>query len=268
MIRHPKSLFISILIHTILVSTILFAWKNYSDSQKVEQDKKLYLKLSDVVAASELIKPKPEPKKVVQPKPKPKPKKVVQPKPKPKPKPKKAIPRLIKEPKKIHDFAVEEVPAELAIVTNKKVIKKKTVKKRVARKESVKKRVIKKEVVKKRATRKEIVKNKTVKKREVKKPKQEKLSTQYLQVNTQKIAKLLKENLYYPRSARKRNITGKVIIKFTLSKDAKVYDIEIIESKNNILSRAAMKTILDLSGKFPKPQKKLILQVPIGYELK
>ena len=48
----------------------------------------------------------------------------------------------------------------------------------------------------------------------------------------------------------------------------KVYDIKIIKSKSDILSRAAMKTIMDLSGKFPKPQKRLTLHVPIGYELK
>ena len=276
MIKHPKSLFISILVHTILISTILFAWKNYSDSQKVEQNKKIHLKLSDVVAAPEFIKPKPEPKKIEQPKPKSKPKKIEQPKPKPKPKkiekpkpkPKKVIPKLIKEPRKIHDFAVEEVPAELAIIGNKRVIKKESVKKRVVKKEVVKKRVIKKIVARKESVKKKAVKKEAVKKREIKKPKQEKSSTQYLQVNTQKIAKLLKENLYYPRSARKRNITGKVIIKFTLSKDARVYDIKVIESKNNILSRAAMKTIMDLSGKFPKPQKRLTLHVPIGYELK
>ena len=99
MIRHPKSLLISILVHTILVSTILFAWKNYSDSQKVEQDKKLCLKLSDVVAASELIKPKPEPKKVEQPKPKPDTKKVEQPKPKPKPVEKKPEPKPVAKKK-------------------------------------------------------------------------------------------------------------------------------------------------------------------------
>ncbi|MCF6309171.1 MAG: TonB family protein [Sulfurimonas sp.] len=249
MIKRPESLFISIFIHTLLIATVLFAWKSYSDVKKVENKKRIHLKLSDVVATTEIVKPKPKPK----------PKKIEKPKPKPKPKPKKIARKVIKEPVKIYDFAVEEVPQELAIV-NKRVIRKKVVKadvikKVIARKETAKKTVIVKEIVKEH-------------KRETKKPNQKKSSTQYLEINTEKIAKLLKENLYYPRSARKRNITGEVIIKFTLNMDAKVYDIKIIKSKSDILSRAAMKTIMGLSGKFPKPQKKLTLHVPITYTLK
>jgi protein TonB len=78
---------------------------------------------------------------------------------------------------------------------------------------------------------------------------------------------LLQENLYYPRRARKRGIIGEVLVKFKLSMDAKVYSIEVLSSKSDILSRAAIKTIEDLSGKFPKPNKELTLNVPINYTL-
>ncbi|QOY55343.1 TonB family protein [Candidatus Sulfurimonas marisnigri] len=95
----------------------------------------------------------------------------------------------------------------------------------------------------------------------------EEVAKEYLKINTQKITQLLQENLYYPRNARKRNITGEVFIRFTLGIDSEVYDVEIVNSKNNILSRAAVKTIEDLSGKFPKPNKEIILNVPINYNL-
>lgn len=269
MIKRPESLLISILIHTLLILIILLTWKSYADVKKVENEKRIYLKLSNVVAATEIIKPK----EIEQPKPEPKLKEIEQPKPKPKkiekpkPKPKKIARKVIKEPVKIYDFAVEEVPPGLAIVS-KRVIRKKVVKADVIKKVVVRKETV--QVKKKEIAKKVVVKEETpqVKKKETKKPNQEKSSTKYLEINTQKIAKLLKENLYYPRSARKRNITGEVIIKFTLSMDAKVYDIKIIKSKSDILSRAAMKTIMDLSGKFPKPQKRLTLHVPITYSLK
>lgn len=90
---------------------------------------------------------------------------------------------------------------------------------------------------------------------------------QYIDENIKKIVRLLSENLYYPRSARKRGIVGEVVVKFYLSKDATVSAIEIVSSKSEILSRAARKTISDLSGEFPKPREELVLHVPINYEL-
>ncbi|MBT5935433.1 energy transducer TonB [Sulfurimonas sp.] len=89
----------------------------------------------------------------------------------------------------------------------------------------------------------------------------------YIDENLDKIIKLLQENLYYPRSARKRGIVGEVIVQFTLLKDASVKNIIIVSSKREILSRAAQRTIEDLSGKFPKPKEKMILHIPIRYSL-
>lgn len=89
----------------------------------------------------------------------------------------------------------------------------------------------------------------------------------YVNDNLQKISQLLSDNLYYPRNARKRGVVGKVVIKFKLSTDATVSEIEIVSSKSDILSRAAVKTIRDLSGKFPKPTENLILRIPIKYSL-
>jgi protein TonB len=93
------------------------------------------------------------------------------------------------------------------------------------------------------------------------------IQNEYDEINKQKIAELIKENLYYPINARKRNITGLVKVSFTLGVDAKVCNIKIIESDSDILSRAATKTIEDLSTKFPKPPKELTLSIPINYNL-
>lgn len=93
------------------------------------------------------------------------------------------------------------------------------------------------------------------------------IEEKYSEINKDKILELLRENLYYPMSARKRGITAEVKISFTLDIDAKVYDLHVVESKSNILSRAAIKTIEELSGKFPKPKKKITLTIPINYNL-
>src|SRR3989338_7650553 len=63
------------------------------------------------------------------------------------------------------------------------------------------------------------------------------IQNEYDEINKQKIAELIKENLYYPINARKRNITGLVKVSFTLGVDAKVCNIKIVESDSDILSR-------------------------------
>jgi protein TonB len=89
----------------------------------------------------------------------------------------------------------------------------------------------------------------------------------YVKENLAEIIELLRENLYYPRRARKRGIEGEVIVSFKLSTTAEVSDVKVISSKNDILSRGAIRTIEDLSFKFPKPSEELDLKVPIFYKL-
>jgi len=93
------------------------------------------------------------------------------------------------------------------------------------------------------------------------------LAKEYTDKNILKIIQLLQDNLYYPKSARRRGIVGKVELKFEISTEGEVYNIEIVSSKSDILSRAATKTIQKLSGKFPKPTQKLNISVPIVYKL-
>lgn len=89
----------------------------------------------------------------------------------------------------------------------------------------------------------------------------------YINNNLNKISNLLKDNLYYPRRARKRGIVGEVVVSFKIDTKGSVKEVKSVTSSSEILSRAAVKTIKDLSGKFPKPNEDLILQVPINYSL-
>jgi len=93
------------------------------------------------------------------------------------------------------------------------------------------------------------------------------LSQVYIQEHLEQLVKLLQENLYYPKSARQRGIEGAVVVKFILQQDATVSHIEVVSSKSGILSQAAITTIENLSGKFPKSDEKLTLEVPIHYNL-
>jgi len=99
-------------------------------------------------------------------------------------------------------------------------------------------------------------------------PSSEELAQEYIEDNIVRIVKLLQDNLYYPRRARKRGVTGEVMVKFTIGADSKVRDVEVLKANKEILSRAAVKTIQDLSGEFPKPKEELTISVPIVYLLK
>lgn len=103
---------------------------------------------------------------------------------------------------------------------------------------------------------------------ETKLQKASRLEQEYISQHIKKITQLLSENLYYPRSARRRNIQDDVIVEFKLSPTSEVSNIKIISSKSEILARAAMKTIQNLSNKFPSPAEELVLRVPISYTLR
>jgi len=90
---------------------------------------------------------------------------------------------------------------------------------------------------------------------------------EYVDENLAKIIELLQENLYYPRRARKRGIEGEVTVHFKLSVNAEVTEVKVLSSESDILSRGAIRTIEELSFKFPKPKENLDLSVPIYYKL-
>jgi len=238
MIRHSKSLFASVILHITLLLLIFVVWQNWPEKKK-EPEKKICLKMCHL-QEPKIIPKKIEPivtKKLEKPKPKPKPKKkkikkkIVKKKIKHKPKPKKKTVPLIKVPKKIE----KPKPVEPKIMP---VVIEKTPQK----------------VVQKAP-------------QESQAQKAKRLEKNYLDKHIKKIVRLLRDNLYYPRSARKRGVTGKVMVRFKLLRNGEVGYVKVTSSKSEILSRAATKTIKDLSGDFPKPQEALTLHVPINYSL-
>ena len=89
----------------------------------------------------------------------------------------------------------------------------------------------------------------------------------YVEAHLAEIMALLRDNLYYPRMARKRHIEGKVMVRFELLKNGEIENITVVEAQRDILARSAVKTIERLDGKFPLPSQRLVLNVPIVYNL-
>ena len=90
----------------------------------------------------------------------------------------------------------------------------------------------------------------------------------YLNEHLAIIAQLLRENLYYPKLARKRHLEGEVLAAFTLQTDGTIRDVTVKKHACDVLDRAAVRTIESLSGRLPHPQSTLTLEVPIRFVLK
>ena len=254
MIRNNSALFLSFTIHALIAAAAFFVYQKAHEGMP-SLEKRICVSLTHFVEAAPVIpkpkavQPKPEPKPVMSKKaepvkpvvakpvevPKPEPKPVVKQIPIADPVVKKAEPVI--EPVQVVEEIVEPVVAEA--VTEPQV----AVQEPVAAAEPV---------------------VEAVEAPVMPAPTAEEL---YMQAHLVQIAKLLKENLYYPRSARKRGITGEVLVAFELLQSGEVTQIDVKSGERGILNRAAIKTIERLSGKFPKPGAPLTLNVPIRYQL-
>lgn len=241
MIRHSKYFFISILIHITLLFLVLYTWKNYPRTIIEKCETRLCIELQNIHTEKKVKKKIQKEKKVINKKEK-KVKKIVKKEPE---KIKKKVTRIVE--KKVIEVQKEEIVVKevAVIVSEEKVIDIIKPKKKIFVKK-IDKAPIKKE---------QVIFIKSAK-------------DEYIEVNIQKIRTLISENLYYPRRARKKYITGDVVVKFLLDTDASVSHVEVEKSKSDILSRAAIQTIQDLSGKFPKPKQKITLHLPISYSLR
>lgn len=232
MIRHSNSFIVSIFIHIVLFLLIYLSYKGITTGIKKEKTEPLLcMKLSYRCAPQVKVTPP-----VVEKKPQTK-----------KEKPPVKITKTVKK---------------IVLPLKKKKIIKQVKKVVVESKPVIKKTEIKKEVFKKIEKVKEL-KPKAV---EVLKP-EVAPEKEYIDDNIEKIIALLQENLYYPRRARKRGIQGEVIVRFTLSTEAKVSKIEVLSSNSAILSRGAVQTINNIDTKLPKPKQSITFNVPISYNL-
>jgi len=243
---HTPSLTFSIVVHVVAVLIFVLIYKSANSLiNKVEKEKRVCLILNICMPKMEEI-----PQKVVKVQKKELQKRVTR-------VTRVKIPKKIKAQKKIKTVVKKKVPI---------------VQKRVE--EKIQEVVVKKVISKKEEEIPKIIAQ-TVQKTSIVQPVEEPVilpqktnQEKYIDNHLQKISQLLSENLYYPRRARKRGVTGKVIVKFNLSNKAIVNNIEVVKSQSELLSRAAIKTIQNLSGKFPKPDENIVLQVPIVFSLK
>ena len=218
------------------------------------KEKRVCVKLQNIIKKKpKPIISKPKPKKIE--KPKPKPKKVIKPKPKPKkvikPKPKKII-----KPKKVQKKLPPPKPMPLEIPVIKEEIKPQIVEKAVEKEPTKEPEIVYEEVYEEPE---EILTPEMI---------EAQMTQEYMDENIAKIIKLLSENLYYPRSARRRGIVGEVTVRFKIDLKGNASQISINTSDSDILSRAAIKTIKSISGDFPKPKQEMIINVPINYTLR
>jgi TonB family protein len=86
------------------------------------------------------------------------------------------------------------------------------------------------------------------------------------------LLKFIGENAKYPEEAKKKNITGKVVVKFIVEKDCSVSDVTILKSVDPLLDAEAIRVAALL--KFEKPAKnkgksvRVYYMVPITFDLK
>jgi len=243
-----KSFLYSLSFHGGLAGVILLLTIYSSEVKKVTAEKRHVVKLSQVAIA------KPAPKQV---------EKVVK-KPTPPKKKRKPPQKVKKKVKKVVKKTIKKRPPPKKIVPVKKAPP------------VVKEKIIEPEIVEERVQEepKEIVVTPTepvtLTPAIVKKITAPAVTAEdaYVQKHIAEIMVLLRENLYYPRMARKRHMEGKVVVSFTLLTNGKIIDIKIVEAKKKLLGKAAVTTIERLRGKFPLPDETLYLHVPIMYRLK
>lgn len=93
-------------------------------------------------------------------------------------------------------------------------------------------------------------------------------SSSYTKLNIKKIKALIAKSVYYPKQARRRHVEGVVKVRFDLHEDGSISNIKVINSAHELLDSAATKTIQKLQGRFPKPQERVTLVVPIAFKLR
>ena len=248
MIRNGRAFFISFAIHGLLAAAAIVALEAVT-KEKPGDEAKLCISLAqyaEPVAKAPL--PKPQPQKKSEPKPEP-PKKIEPPKPKPKPKVEET--RVVEEPAPV--VAKAEPQKEEPELPEPEPV--------VEEPEEAVEEIVEEEVMT------EVASSEAAEEIASVAVPQKSAGEQYLQQHLAIIPELLKKHLYYPRIARKRGITGEVVVAFELLSSGEAVHIDVKSGERTILNKAAVTTIERLSGRFPKPNAPITLQVPIRYEL-
>ena len=234
-VRHSSSFLFSLVVHLALAVVVLFAYKSVIKVVNKKEQEIVCVKLSNVVIPKKeaVVKPKKTLKQKIT-KPKPRPKKIKPLKSVEKIKPPKKV-KPVQKPKPIEKINQIQKPPPQPVTMP-------TAQPPVQLQPDIS----------------SFTKNT---------PPPTTIKQDYVELNLPKIRQLIGENLYYPRSARRRGIEGRVIVEFVILKDGGVENIHILSSNKDILSRATIKTIQDLSFRFPKPKQKVSIKLPIDYVL-
>jgi len=86
------------------------------------------------------------------------------------------------------------------------------------------------------------------------------------------VADMLQRHQHYPLSARRRGLSGQVILQFTIHADGRITDPQITDSTGHAVFRTASLGVLKRVGKMPPfppelRQRQLTVKIPILYEL-
>ncbi len=93
-------------------------------------------------------------------------------------------------------------------------------------------------------------------------------SKEYIDKNLAKIRELIQENIYYPRKARRRNIEGKVVLRFTITTAGTIQNVQVVSSAHNILTHAAKQVLIMIEDELPKPKEEIEITLPLTYTLR
>jgi len=185
------------------------------------------------------------------------------------------------EPKRVEAKKIEPKKIEKKKVIKKKVVKKiekkkpkkkKDIKKKIVRK--IEKKKVEKTVVKKEVLKETIITKPTIiAKPSIQKPIKQKVINEekdveqdYLDKYLRLIRNQIKQNVHYPKSAKRLKIQGIVNVKFTLRSNGKVDNIVIL-SGHSRLKKSTINAVKDAASSFPKIKKDITIQLPIEYKL-
>jgi len=86
------------------------------------------------------------------------------------------------------------------------------------------------------------------------------------------VAGMLQRHQHYPLSARRRGLSGQVILQFTIHADGRITDPQITDSTGHAVFRMASLRVLQRVGRMPPfptelRQRQLTVKIPMLYEL-
>lgn len=86
------------------------------------------------------------------------------------------------------------------------------------------------------------------------------------------VSDMLQRHQHYPLSARRRGLSGQVILQFTIHADGRITDPQITDSTGHAVFRMASLRVLKRVGKMPPfpselRQRQLTVKIPMLYEL-